>query len=703
MLYIQLKDKSYSVENLPSEPRLLIELLDLCHDDNANFETFSKAIQQDAGLTARILQVANSPSYRQWNEITDIRRMLIVLGLTNVRNIVTTCAIQQFFANFSKNFSKNTQFIWLRALLCAHVAQRLAKLTGYPNPGEAFLAGLLHQIGMLLLLANQSQDYMPILDRYYADPFNFSTIEQNLLQVDHCELGAALVNSWNIDSFIADAIEFQHAPVNELNTAPALLKIIAVAAPLSAYNKAYKHEEPLSRAGELFNLTEETIFDCVQSAVEKSQKMIIDLGFSGRFYLEQDERNYDGTETVATHNTQLGQRVRDLALAGTIGREEKAEYIELAKHLRLNFRTLFYLDKILFFRITQDGSQLIPVNDQNDRQLDKISCAMSNQQSIMIATLLSGEGAFSCDQHCSVIDKQVMRILNREIAYFLPLGSKSTPLGLVVLGLRNVDVTRVKERCHLLRLLGSAIAASYQRINRQQAQEIGISMLEFRKIAHEVSNPLTIIRNYLYILGKKLEANTDIKEDLNYINEEIDRAGNILLRAKENAQSPNHTDNMVDINRMIKSLDQLFKSSLFQNNNITSELILDQHIPTAICSAPDKLKQILINLIKNAVEAMPNQGKIEIRTRDNCYQDGKNFVEISIRDSGQGIPSAILAHLFKPVQSTKSGNSGLGLTIVKTLIDELHGHISCYSSPQEGTEFKILIPRNLEEREGESI
>ncbi len=185
MQRIYLKDKSYSVENLPSEPSLLVELLDLCHNDSANFEMFSSAIRKDVGLTAKIFQVANSPAYRQWNKITDIRRMLIVLGMTNIRNIVTTCAIQQFFANFTKDFNRHVQFIWLRGLICANLAERIAKLIGYEKPGEAFLAGLLHQVGMLLLLLNHEKSYLPILDRYYDETENFLAVEQEQSQVDH--------------------------------------------------------------------------------------------------------------------------------------------------------------------------------------------------------------------------------------------------------------------------------------------------------------------------------------------------------------------------------------------------------------------------------------------------------------------------------------------------------------------------------------
>jgi HD-like signal output (HDOD) protein len=214
---------------------------------------FSAAIKKDSGLTTKILQVANSPAYRQWNEITDIRRMLIILGMTNVKNVVTTCAIQQFFANFTQDFSKHVQLIWLRALNCANLAERIAKLVGYEKPGEAFLAGLLHQVGMLLLLLNREIDYIPLLDHYYLETEKFRSNELEKLEVEHCELGAALVQSWKLDSFLADAIQFQHAPADELCSSPTLLKILAVASPLSSKNSARENYLFREKAGLLFD------------------------------------------------------------------------------------------------------------------------------------------------------------------------------------------------------------------------------------------------------------------------------------------------------------------------------------------------------------------------------------------------------------------------------------------------------------------
>jgi len=241
---INLKNQTYQIETLPSEPALLAELIDLCHNDDATFEMFAEAIGRDPGLAIKILQVANSPLYRQWNDATDIRRFLIVLGLSNVRQIVITNAIQQFFAGFGRRFNAPLQFAWFRSLVCSSLAEILADFIGYDKPEEAFLTGLMHQVGQLLLLINHPQDYQPLLRRYYQTD-DFRLLEKEKFGVDHCELGAALLETWKMDSFIADAVLFQHAPVEDLLSAPLLLKILAVAGSFSSQSPGKVNQSSL--------------------------------------------------------------------------------------------------------------------------------------------------------------------------------------------------------------------------------------------------------------------------------------------------------------------------------------------------------------------------------------------------------------------------------------------------------------------------
>ncbi len=698
MQHIYLKNKSYSVENLPSEPSLLVELLDLCHDDNANFEMFSTAIRKDVGLTAKIIQVANSPAYRQWNKITDIRRMLIVLGMTNIKNIVTTCAIQQFFANFTKDFSSHVQFIWLRGLVCANLSERIAKLVGYEKPGEAFLAGLLHQVGMLLLLLNREKTYLPILDRYYSETEQFLTIEQEQLQVDHCELGTALIESWELDSFIADAIQFQHAPADELLSSPVLLKILAVASPLSSKNSARDNYDYREKAGLLFDMTEDIILDCLTLAVDKSKQMISDLGFSGRFYMEEDEEEAFDTAKHENSKGQLAEKVKNIALSNTIGKSEKVELVEFTKEVRVNFSTLFNQDQLFFFKLNDDQTTLSAINDLEINQLDEINFKLGDKNSLLIKAFEGEKSFISFSEKCSIADKQVIRLLNADGAYFIPVYYKTTGIGVLAIGTTELEWPTLKNKIPLLKLLTQEIARKYFALTRNDSRSAGMTLIDFKKVAHEVSNPLTIINNYLYMLGKKIDSDHPAQEEIKFISEEIERVGHILLRAKD-PEAPSRTKyKLVNVNNLLTELDTLFNGSLYKTKRIESTLLLDKQIPTLYCPK-DKLKQILINIIKNSVEAMPEDSTIEITTRDNIYQNSQQYIEISIHDSGPGIPPEILRNLFKPVTSTKDGHSGLGLSIVNTLVQEISGNITCYSSPDQGTEFKIFIPRKQEESE----
>jgi HD-like signal output (HDOD) protein/signal transduction histidine kinase len=698
MQRIYLKNKSYSVDNLPSEPSLLVELLDLCHNNNANFEMFSTAIKKDVSLTAKILQVANSPAYRQWNKIADIRRMLIILGMTNVRNIVTTCAIQQFFANFTKDFNRHVQFIWLRALICANLAERIAKLVGYEKPGEAFLAGLLHQVGMLLLLLNRESSYLPLLDRYYSETEEFLFLEQEHLQVNHCELGAALVESWELDSFIADAINFQHAPAEELSSSPILLKILAVASPLSSKNSARDSNLFLEKAGLLFDITEDTILDCLTLAAEKSKQMITDLGFSGRFYLEENEAKTFDTTQHETSRKKLAEKVEAIALSATIGKSEQVELVEFTKEIRTNFNAIFNLNQLFFFKVDDNQTTLSAINDLEINQLDEIEFKTEDKNSLLVKAFNEKNSFISLKESCSIADKQVIRLLGAEAAYFLPVYHTGTGLGVLALGTTEQEWPFLKNKAALLKLLSSEIARKYFSLNQDTSQAVGMTIVDFKKVAHEVSNPLTIINNYLYMLGKKIDSDHSAQEEIKFISEEIERVGSILLRAKD-PEAPTKTKyKQVDINKLLTELDTLFNGSLYKTNQVKSTLLLDKKIPI-LCCPKDKLKQILINLIKNSVEAMQESGTIKITSRDNVYQNSKQYVEISIQDNGPGIDADILKNLFKPVTSTKEGHSGLGLAIVNSLAQEISGNISCYSSQGQGTEFKILIPRKQEESE----
>ena len=682
---------SYDISRLPAVPQILVELLELCHQEDAGFEKLYDIISQDAGLTARILQITNSPAFRQWNNTTDLRRTLIVLGMRNIKTIVTTCAIEQFFSRLTSSFNQQVRQIWIRSICCANLSERLARLLAYPKPGEAFLAGLLYQSGMLILLTN-NDDYRQLLQTYYETPQSFSTREKELLGIDHCELGAALTESWKLDSFIADAIRFQQARADELRSAPTLLKILAVAAGFSSARNTAANPAALSRSANLLGLTAETTLECVDAALTISSAMLAALEIKDPEALIAQHQESGQLPEDETSEPRLRDAVRRIALTQATAPEDREDILTFSRQVRISFCSVFPVRQLLLLHYDDNSSRLAPVNDLELHQLDDLIWESSDSNSKVVAALMSGAEKTLTSDGATIADQQLLRLLDSSMVSLLPLLHRGNKLGVIALGLDNNQSSWSASEKSLLSLFSTEIAKRQAALNEILDASVGMGADDFRQLVHEISNPLSIINNYLYVLGKKLDHEGTVREELRTLTEEIDRIGRILLHAGEQTAQSRDSQGITDINALIAELDRILTNSLYSSGRIESSLNLDESLPPLDCSS-DKLKQVLINLLKNAVEALESGGAIQVSTRDNIFQDQQSYVEIIVKDNGPGINPDVLQNLFSPITSTKEGHSGLGLVVVNTLVKEMGGSISCFSSTATGTEFKILLPR----------
>jgi signal transduction histidine kinase len=216
---------------------------------------------------------------------------------------------------------------------------------------------------------------------------------------------------------------------------------------------------------------------------------------------------------------------------------------------------------------------------------------------------------------------------------------------------------------------------------------------------------LSIIKNYLQVLGMKMaDAGLD-HDEIRIVNEEITRVGQLLKQLTAFSAKEAPTLQLTDINALLSDLLTLTTDALLSKAKIQVSVDLDPNLP-AIAADPNGLKQVFINLIKNAAEAMAGSGgNLEIRTRHLSPVLGgkaihgeagtRKYVEILFRDDGPGIAESIKEKLFDPYVSTKSGfHAGLGLSVVYHTIQSLHGTITCDSAPGKGTLFLIELPVN---------
>jgi hypothetical protein len=213
-----------------------------------------------------------------------------------------------------------------------------------------------------------------------------------------------------------------------------------------------------------------------------------------------------------------------------------------------------------------------------------------------------------------------------------------------------------------------------------------------RRAVHEVSNPLTIMRNYVNLLSDRLGTDSAVQRDLGIIGDEIERVARIVrgITATEESSAPATSLELVSVNSIVSELVRMALGTLFTPNKVNVQIDLNPDVPPMPLHK-DLLKQVLFNLAKNAVEAMHAGGHLRFATR-LVDANGQRQVEIEVADTGPGLPDAVASRLFEPVVSEKGGDhAGLGLTISRGLVERMNGHLSCTSTPQ-GTHFLIRLP-----------
>lgn len=196
------------IRNLPSLPAVVMELLALFEDENADTRQICSLINRDPPLTARVLRLANSSFYAVRGEVATIDDALTILGARNVRTLVLTAALTSSLPAFNAGWFDQDAF-WRHAIMVAFGARLVAERVGLDG-GIAFTAGLLHDIGQLVLVARFPDHYRPVMELHeHAGGFLFEC-ERALLTLDHAAVGAALAVRWKFMPAIQQAVADHH-------------------------------------------------------------------------------------------------------------------------------------------------------------------------------------------------------------------------------------------------------------------------------------------------------------------------------------------------------------------------------------------------------------------------------------------------------------------------------------------------------------
>jgi len=209
-------------------------------------------------------------------------------------------------------------------------------------------------------------------------------------------------------------------------------------------------------------------------------------------------------------------------------------------------------------------------------------------------------------------------------------------------------------------------------------------------IAHEIRNPLSSIRGLAQFVYNSFSKTDERKEDLNTIVREVDRLNKLVVQVLDFAKLKKPNLTRFSLNDLTRKITELFKIEI-KDKQIKFNLELSPDI-SQIQADEDQVRQILMNVIINAIQAIPKKGEIKIKT-EKAPLKGEPAIKLIIEDSGIGITEKDFNQIFDPFFSTKEKGSGLGLSIVYKLVEAHQGEIKVESKEGEGTKFIILLPQ----------
>ena len=695
-----------AVARLPAMPHILIKLLDLCHGGNMGLgedegrsederlNDFAELIAKDAAVTMKILGAANRSAPTHQGSRPGISQALLALGMETVKTLLIGESVSQVFGGFANPDDTDLRGFWRHSYTAALAARKIALMTDYPHLEEAYLAGLLHDVGRLSLLSAAPSDYSPLLS--HVDDSGLCVAEKQAFGITHAEAGAWLIGKFSLDSFLADSVLYHHQPVAQLVAAHPLIRIVMLADIIASHGAS----EPAPEVAQLlFGLDAEALLSISEDTGQRVKQTadLLKIDLSGTEQAMAVPYPSKRASNDSTARDQLVLEVQQVMLAAETRRSFSGAEDELglmsvvAKSAELQFGF---------------GKVLLLMRDfEDDACLRGVALGYSRHSFAEFSIPLRGGGAISDavqkrqiafldaePDGVNLAEDQLFRMLAAEHLVCLPLFFGQHGLGVMVASIPAFRLADLRTKSSSLRTFAFQAAAAIDAV-RTKIMEAARIAEKYRQasrwVVHEASNPLSIIKNYLAVLDAKLSRKEPVQAEVTILSQEIDRVSQIL-RGLSDIQMKSSRE-MLSINQVVGDVVRFLLVTGYVPPTISLEAQLQTEI-AEIKVDSNALKQILVNLIKNSVEAIQENGQILIAMPGHINRDGRLYCALTVQDSGPGIAPTEMAKLFSPMRSAKDGDhAGLGLSIVHGLVQGMGGIIMCRSN-SAGTTFELLLP-----------
>lgn len=202
------------VQNLPVLPANIQKINELMADENTSADDISKVVESDQALATKMLKQANSAYYGRISKVVKVNDAVVLIGMTNIKSMLYSIFVNQLYGG-SRKVDPIMVDLWKHSVSTAIMARKIMEAINPAQKDATYTAGLLHDIGELILFTYENKTYLEVLGEIAVDDVMSRTaIEESVMGFSHTDLGAVLARKWNLPRMIKNAIFFHHNTVD---------------------------------------------------------------------------------------------------------------------------------------------------------------------------------------------------------------------------------------------------------------------------------------------------------------------------------------------------------------------------------------------------------------------------------------------------------------------------------------------------------
>lgn len=219
-----------TIQSTTSLPPIAMEMQTVLKDPNSDFRTISDKMKFDPGMVSKILSLVNSAYYGFRSEIVSLQNAIALIGIRKVYEFVLADSVSPMMKKQITGYDMSPGQLWKHSVAVGIGAEQLAKKLKIPSLDYIFTAGLLHNIGKIILGSFIDADTWPIIEIAFAQDISFDKAEKKVLGIDHAEAGALLLENWKLPKNLVMAARYHHQPMEcpEEHVAVELIHIVDV-------------------------------------------------------------------------------------------------------------------------------------------------------------------------------------------------------------------------------------------------------------------------------------------------------------------------------------------------------------------------------------------------------------------------------------------------------------------------------------------